>query len=316
MTAALEGPARLGTSDVTIAPLGLGAWAWGDTMFWGYGRDYGEADVRAAFDASLAAGINFIDTAEGYGRGTSERLVGRFVRAAGRPLIVATKFMPLPWRWRKGSLVQALRRSLDRLGMQQVDLYQIHWPFPPIPIDQWVDALADAVEAGLTRAVGVSNYSVDQMRRAHAVLAKRGVPLAANQVEYSLLHRDPERNGLLAACKELDVTLIAYSPITKGVLSGKYTPQNPPPGVRGLRYGAQRLAALQPLVGLLSEIGEAHNGKTPVQVALNWTMCKGTLPIPGAKNARQAEENAGALGWRLTADEVARLDAAGQEETA
>jgi aryl-alcohol dehydrogenase-like predicted oxidoreductase len=173
-----------------------------------------------------------------------------------------------------------------------------------------MDALADAVEAGLTRAVGVSNYSPDQMRRAHAALAKRGVALASNQVEYSLLHREPERNGLVALCRELGVTLIAYSPLAKGLLTGKYTPDNPPPGARGRMAGRDYLARIQSLIGQLRTIGEAHGGKTPSQVALNWLICKDSLPIPGAKNVRQVQENAGALGWRLTEDEVARLDAA------
>ena len=133
--------------------------------------------------------------------------------------------------------MRALRHSLDRLGLESVDLYQMHWPFPPVSIDTWMDAMADAVQAGLIRAVGVSNYNAEQTRRAHDALAKRGVPLASNQVDYSLLQRKPETNGLLALCKQLNVTLIAYSPLAQGLLTGKYTPQNPPPGLRGRRYG-------------------------------------------------------------------------------
>ena len=182
----------LGATDVRVPPIGIGTWQWGDTLMWGYGRgDYTDADLRAVFDASLANGIDFFDTAEGYGRGRSERLLGEFIRASGRPAIVATKFMPLPWRLRRGSLVAALRRSLDRLGLKQIDVYQIHWPFPPRSVETWADALADAVEAGLARAVGVSNFGVDQMRSAHQALAKRGIPLASNQVGYSLLQRGP-----------------------------------------------------------------------------------------------------------------------------
>jgi aryl-alcohol dehydrogenase-like predicted oxidoreductase len=290
--------------------MGLGAWAWGDRTFWGYGSgEYTDTDIRDAFETSLEAGVNFIDTAEAYGSGQSEQLVGQLVRATSRPVIVATKFMPLPWRVRRSSLVSALRRSLKRLGLERVDLYQIHWSFPPRSIELWAEALADAVQAGLARAVGVSNYNVGQMRRAYDVLARRGVLLASNQVEYSLLQRDPERNGVLAACRELDVTLIAYSPIAKGVLSGKYTPDNPPPGFRRRIYGPKRLRSIQPLIDLLRQIGEAHGGKTPAQIALNWTICKGAVPIPGAKNVLQAEQNAGTLGWRLTPDEVAALDA-------
>lgn len=300
----------LGRTDVRISPLGLGTWQWGDTLFWGYGKGYAESEIKAAFDASLAAGITFFDTAEVYGRGRSERFLGRFSAGRREGLAIATKFMPLPWRLGKGQLTAALRGSLARLGLAQVDLYQVHWPFPPRPVEFWADALADAVQAGLARAVGVSNYNADQLRRAHEVLAKRGVPLASNQVEYSLLHRAPERNGLLDACRELGVTLIAYSPLGKGLLTGKYTPDNPPPGFRKRIARREQLARIQPLIGLLREIGAGHGGKSPGQVALNWLICKGAVPIPGAKNARQAEQNAGALGWRLNAEEVAALDAA------
>ncbi len=302
----------LGSSDLRVSPLGIGTWAWGDRMFWGYGRDYTDADLQAAFDASLAAGITWFDTAEIYGSGQSERLLGQFARAAGGPVVVATKFFPFPWRWRPSSILNALRRSLQRLGLEQVDLYQIHQPFPPVPIETWMAGLADAVEAGLVRAVGVSNYSPEQTRRAHAALAQRGVPLASNQVAYSLLHRLPERNGLVEVCRELNITLIAYSPLAQGLLTGKYTPENPPPGLRGWRFNRKLVAQSQPLIALLSETGAAHGGKTPAQVALNWVICKGAVPIPGAKTARQAQDNAGALGWRLTDQEVAVLDAASE----
>ncbi len=300
---------QLGRTDLRVASLGIGTWSWGDSMVWGYGKGYVEADLKAAFDATLEAGFAFFDTAEIYGWGRSERFLGQFIRGSGRQVSVATKFFPYPWRWRKGSLPQALRGSLERLGLGQIDLYQIHWPFPPVPIETWMEGLAETVDSGLTRAVGVSNYNVEQMRRAHAALARHGVPLAANQVQYSLLHREPERSGLLSACHELGVTLIAYSPLAMGMLTGKYTPDNPPTGTRARRYRRDYLARIQPLVALLREIGESRD-KTPNQVALNWVICKGALPIPGAKNARQAADNAAATGWRLTADQVAALDRA------
>ena len=296
----------LGKTSIRVTPVGLGAWQWGDTMMWSYGKGYGEADIRAAYDAAIAAGINFFDTAEMYGRGKSERYLGQFIDHANPP-VIATKFVPVPWRLTKGKLLDALKASLERLGVSQVDLYQIHFPLPPRSVETWADGLADAVHGKLARAVGVSNYSVDQMRKAHAVLAKRGVPLATNQVEYSLLERKPERTGLVQACQELGVTLIAYSPLRKGLLTGKYSAHNPPPGTRGRLFRGETLVA-PTNHGAPKEIGEAHGGKTPAQVALNWLICKGAVPIPGAKNARQAEQNAGALGWRLTEDEVKRLD--------
>lgn len=303
----------LGQSDLRIPPLGIGTWAWGDRIFWSYGRTHGDDDLRQAFQAAVEEGVTFFDTAEIYGNGRSERLLGTFACEYGREkLVIATKFFPYPWRWRKGTLRRALERSLERLGFEQVDLYQIHWPFPPRSIETWVEALGEVHRAGLTRAVGVSNYNLDQTRRAYTVLADMGIPLASNQVEYSLLHRAPERNGLLAYCREHNITLIAYSPLAMGMLTGKYTPDNPPPGVRGRRYPRAYLERLQPLVALLREIGQNHGGKTPAQVALNWVICKGAVPIPGAKNAAQASSNAGALGWRLTPEEVEALDRASE----
>ncbi|MBI3942318.1 MAG: aldo/keto reductase [Chloroflexi bacterium] len=312
---------QLGAPSVQISALGVGTWQWGDTTYWQYGRTYGLQDVKAAFDISLAAGINFFDTAEIYGRGDSERILGQFVRqvgaqSAGPPqsrIVVATKFAPLPTRLTVSSLHKALDASLKRLGMSQVDIYQIHFPYSLLPLKSLMNGLADAVAEGKVRAVGVSNYSADQMQRAYDALARRGVPLAANQVEYSLLKRTPEINGVLDTCQKLNVTLIAYSPIAQGLLTGKYAPGTAVSGVRRFmgKFRQSNLQKIQPLIGLLREIGQAHEGKTAGQVALNWLMMQpGVIPIPGAKNGRQAAENAGALGWRLSAEEFSALDKA------
>ncbi len=292
----------------SIPPFGVGAWQWGDRRIWGYGGVFGEAEARAAFEVSVRAGIRFFDTAELYGEGESERLLGRFVRESGTDVFVATKFMPMPWRVRRGSLLRALEGSLGRLRLPAVDLYQIHWPLPLFPPDRWAEELGEAVRSGMTRAVGVSNYGVEQMRRMYDALDQRGIRLASNQVRFNLLDRTPEYSGLLGASRDLGVTLIAYSPLAQGLLTGKYGSGSMPTGARGLmaRRGGQ-LGSLPIVVRGLREIGEAH-GKSPGQVALNWLMAKGAVPIPGAKNATQAEQNAGALGWHLSDDEVARLD--------
>lgn len=308
----LETKIMLGKTDIAITPLGIGAWSWGDKIYWQYGRGYAEADVHAAFDASVSAGINFFDTAEFYGFGESEKLLAKSARDQRSSIVIATKIFPYPWRLSASRLIPTLRASLMRLGAERLDLYQMHYPTPLVAIETWMNAMADAVQAGLTRAVGVSNYSAEQTRRACDALARRGVALASNQVKYSLLDRRIERNGVMDVCRAAGITIIAYSPIEMGLLSGKYTPENLPPGLRGQRYRRAYLARIQPVIALLREIGAARE-KTPAQVALNWTLCKGTVPIPGAKNARQAQENAGALGWRLTADEIAALDAASDQ---
>jgi aryl-alcohol dehydrogenase-like predicted oxidoreductase len=167
------------------------------------------------------------------------------------------------------------------------------------------DALAAAHRAGLVRAVGVSNYSEAEVRAIHAALAERGIPLATNQIEYSLLRTMPESGGLLHACRDLGVVVLAYSPLGQGRLTGKYSAANPPPGRRN--FSAFPMAEIDPIVTELRRIGE-QRGKTPAQVALNWVICKGAVPIPGAKNKEQAEQNVGAVGWRLTTDEVQALD--------
>ncbi|GAB4493061.1 MAG: aldo/keto reductase [Anaerolineales bacterium] len=287
--------------------IGLGAWAWGDRVVWNYGKGYSDADIEAGFRIALENGVHFVDTAEIYGNGRSERLLGQFIKNSGKPVIVATKFFPLPWRWTKNSVTSALRASLERLGLERVDLYQIHWPSPLVPVERYVDGLAAAHRLGLTRAVGVSNYDKNQMQRACTTLAKYDIPLASNQVEFHLLNRSAEKSGLLARCRELGIRLIAYSPLAMGLLSGKYGPENPPPGVRGGRYAA-KLKEIQPLIRLMTEISQGYGDKTVAQVALNWVICKGALPIPGAKNVRQAEMNAGAAGWRLSAEQVQALD--------
>jgi aryl-alcohol dehydrogenase-like predicted oxidoreductase len=295
----------LGSTDLLVSSLGVGTWAWGDKLFWGYGSDYTDAELEEAFYTALAEGITLFDTAEIYGQGRSETLIGQWLPSA-QSAILATKFMP--WRWSSASLLTALRQSLARLGVAQVDLYQIHWPAPPMSIEVWIHALADAIEAGLTRTVGVSNFSAAQMQRASALLEQRGLTLASNQVQYSLLHRTPEQDEVLATCRHKNISLIAYSPLGMGLLTGKYTPDQPPTGVRGWN-AASRLRKLQPLLTLLQDIGKAYGGKTRTQVALNWVICKGAIPIPGAKQAHHVQEHAGALGWRLSGDDIAALDA-------
>jgi aryl-alcohol dehydrogenase-like predicted oxidoreductase len=295
----------LGASQLRVSLLGVG------TNDWGSNRQ-ADPGLQPVFETALELGINFFDTAEIYGLGGSERTLGQFLPAGGQKVVITTKFFPMPWRLRKPSLEAALRESLRRLQVPRVDLYLIHFPIPPVAIETWMEALAEAVQAGLTQAVGVSNFNPEQMARAHAVLAKRGIPLACNQVEYSLLKRGPERNGLLSLCRALDVTLVAYRPVASGLLAGKYSLENPPQGWRKRLYNRQVLANLQPLLDLLGQLGNVNGGKTPTQVALNWLICKGALPIPGATKVEHVRENAGALGWRLADDEVAALDRASQ----
>ena len=313
---ALQSELTIGLADeLNIAPLGVGAWAWGSTRLWGYGKEYNRSDVGKAFQASMAEGITLLDTAEMYGNGASERIIGEILREGDFEVtpVIATKFAPLPYRFSAKSLLKALDKSLERLGIETIDLYQIHFPNPILKINSLMDALAESVKAGKVRRVGVSNYGADQMKRAHDRLASHGVSLASNQVEYSLLQRAPETNGVLEASRDLGVTLIAYSPIAQGLLTGKYGPGVRPSGLvrrMGRAFGEQNLKKIEPVVNILREIGEAHN-KQPAQVALNWLITqRNAFPIPGAKNEHQARQNAGALGWEITAEEAEKLELA------
>jgi len=308
---------RLSGCDLEVPPMGLGTWAWGDRRTWGlggYDRSYDRETIREAYQRSVEKGVTFLDTAEAYGRGESERIIGDLLEAdsANRDrIVIATKFMPLPW---KLALESEIRRSLDasleRLGLPFVHLYQIHGPISLRSAEAMANALAAVVEAGLVRAVGVSNYSEQEMRAIHAALASHGIPLATNQIEYSLLRTMPERNGLLSACAELGAKVLAYSPLGQGRLTGKYSAGHPPPGRRG--FSDFPMAEVTPLVEELRRIGQLHGDKSPSQVALNWVISKGAIPIPGAKNREQADQNAGALGWRLSSEEVQSLDRLGK----
>ncbi len=300
----------LGRTDILVTPLGFGTWAWGDSIFWRYGKDYGEAELRQAFQAAVNKGITFFDTAEIYGWGKSEELLGKFVKEAQVSTQIATKYMPVPWRWRSEDVADAVTASLKRLQMPSIDLYQIHWPFTLLlSQESLMNALADEVQQGRVKTVGVSNYSAAQMHEAQKLLARRGVPLAVNQMRYSLITREIETNGVLAAAQELGVTILAYSPLAQGLLTGKYDGSNVPTGARSWdkRFQAGGLAKLQPVLNQLKELGQKYD-KTAAQVALNWLIAQpGVIPIPGIKSAAQVEQNAGALGWELTAAEVMEL---------
>ena len=303
---------QIGHTDLHVAPLGIGTWQWGDTQFWGYGKSYDVDDVITAFWSSINAGITFFDTAEVYGSGRSERFLGRLACSTETKVVVATKFAPLPWRLSAQEVHRAIDASLQRLGVQQIDLYQVHWPFTLMSIPTLMHALADAVGEGKIHAIGVSNFNATQLQQAHDVLSQRDISLAANQVEYSLLARGPEVSGVLDTCRSLGITLIAYSPLAMGLLTGKYKTNVMPTGARRYtpRFQTKHLEAVEPVLNLLREIGSGHGDKTPSQVALNWLIQQDVLPIPGAKNARQAQQNAGALGWSLTDAEIQILDEA------
>ncbi|GBO56639.1 hypothetical protein APA_4974 [Pseudanabaena sp. lw0831] len=303
---------KLGSDGPTVTALGVGTWAWGDTMFWAYGKDFGAEDVAGAFKASVDEGVTFFDTAEVYGFGESERLIGQFCKQTSQPVQIATKYFPLPWRWNRSAIADALTASLERLQTEQISLYQIHWPLEFIlKTKDFMEVLATEVKKGRIQSVGVSNYSAAQMSLAHQYLAAKGIPLAVNQVPYSLLTRQIEQNGVLEKARQLGVTILAYSPLAQGLLTGKYTTETVKSlqGARRIdsRFSPKGLKKLEPLFSTLKDLSEKYD-KTPAQISLNWLISQGNIiPIPGAKNANQAQQNAGALGWSLTPEEVELL---------
>ena len=287
-------------------PSGLARWTPAKLA---YGGAHGFDEEKRALEASVAAGVTIFDTAAIYANGASERRLGELAR--GRDVLIATKF-PGTLFFRTENMPKELEASLVRLGKSSVDLYQHHFPYNTAAIPRLMELMADAVEAGKVKAVGVSNYSAEQMRIAHAALAKRGIPLASNQVEYSLLHRQPEVNGVLDTCRELGVTLIAYQPLASGALTGKYVTGARPTGLRRFMgdFRGKGLEAVAPVVALLREIGGRYL-KSPAQVALRWLIeNESVLPIPGAKNGEQAADNAGALTFSLTIAEIEALNQA------
>lgn len=307
----------LGRTTLKVPRLGLGAMTWGDptglARFQPAKTAYGSADgfeeEKRALEISLAAGVTLFDTAAMYSGGAAERRLGELAHDPNT--LIATKF-PSTLFFRPENLPKELDASLKRLGRDSIDLYQHHFPSDTKSIPTLMDLLAEAVKSGKVKAVGVSNYSAEQMRLAHAALAKHGIPLASNQVEYSLLHRQPEVNGVLDACRELGITLIAYSPLAMGALTGKY---NAKTKARGLRrflpyFSNKAMDSVQPVVELLRRIGNNYD-KTPSQVALRWLIENEiVLPIPGAKNSQQAAANAGALTFKLTHAEIEEIDQA------
>ncbi|MEC1294171.1 aldo/keto reductase [Bacillus paralicheniformis] len=303
----VEESRELGNTQMTISPIGIGTWAWGDSKFWTYGVDYGRKELQQTFLQASMSGINFFDTAELYGSGASEKLIGSFMKEADQHPVIGTKFMPFPWRCGRKSMAKVLSSSLERLGLRQIDLYQLHRPLPPFSLKKWMDLLTEFYDQNLINAVGVSNCNAEQLYTAYITLKQRGVPLVSNQVLYSLLRREAEEKEVLDACRELNVTVLAYSPLAMGLLSGKYSAENPPPGKRKKLLTNIQYEALDIMINLLRDIGGRHSRTVP-QTALNWLISKGAVPIVGATNPKQVKENAKATGWRLTENEMNSLD--------
>ena len=307
---------HLGKTDILVTPIGLGVMemAGGGGLIGRMFPVIPQEEKNAIIKAALDGGINWFDTAEMYGAGVSERSLAIGLKAAGKmdkDVIVATKWQPILRTARNIPVSIADRlRFLDGFSIAN---YMVHQPYSFSSPEAEMNAMADLVEAGKIRSMGVSNFKPDRMRRAHAALVKRGLPLAVNQVQYSLLRREIETNGVLETAKELGVTITAYTPLARGLLSGKYHKDpdllNRMSGVRKAMM-RRNLERTRPLINDMDELA-AKYGVTIAQVALNWVINfngETVVTIPGATKVRQAEEAAGAMKFQLTRDEMARLD--------
>ena len=307
------------SEPITLPQMGCGTWAWGNRLLWGYDPTMDD-DLQRVFDHCVSHGVTLFDSGDSYGtgrlNGRSEVLLGQFANRYQGPnqaqLCIATKLAAYPWRWTADSVVKAGEASARRLG-RPVDLVQMHWStanYAPWQEGPFLDGLMDLSAQGQVKGVGLSNFGPKRLKLAHQRFQARGIPITSLQVQYSLLSTYPVTTlGLKDLCDQLGIRLIAYSPLALGLLTGKYSASGPyPKGLRGFVF-RQLLPKIQPLLNSLKAVAEGR-GKTSAQVALNWCIAKGTIPIPGAKNLEQAQQNIGALGWSLDDGEVMELDQA------
>jgi len=306
-------------NELLIPKMGCGTWAWGNRLLWGYDESM-DSQLQEVFNLCVSNGVTLFDTGDSYGtgklNGRSEKLLGKFTReytgANQENICLATKLAPYPWRLTRKAMFNAGQASAKRFG-RNIDLVQMHWSTGNyFPLQEWqlLDGLGDLSEQGLVKAVGLSNYGPKRLRKVYQRFRDRGISIATLQVQYSLLSTYPVTElGLKEVCDELGIKLIAYSPLALGLLTGKYSVKdNLPPGLRGW-VCKQILPGARSLLDCLDAIAKSRN-KTMSQVAINWCISKGTIPIPGAKNPEQAKQNLDAIAWQLDSGEVTELDKA------
>jgi aryl-alcohol dehydrogenase-like predicted oxidoreductase len=287
-----------------ISAIGLGTWQFGSAE-WGYGRHYAEHDAPDIVARALERGVNLVDTAEMYGFGASERIVGAAIASERERVFLATKVLPilplpsvLAWR---------AEGSARRLGVETIDLYQLHWPNPAVPLPTQFAGMRSLQRRGLVRHVGVSNYGLAGWQAAEAAL---GGPVLSNQVRASLLDRRAFED-LVPWAAAAGRVVIAYSPLAQGLLSGRYGPERRPGGMRGRlpAFLPENLERLSPLLEGLAAVGRAHDA-TPAQVALAWVVSHpNVVAIPGASSVGQVERNAEAADLELAPSELEELEA-------
>jgi aryl-alcohol dehydrogenase-like predicted oxidoreductase len=307
---------QLGKTGIEISPIGLGCWQFhgGKGMSANVWKVLTQDEVNQIVKTALEGGINWFDTAEAYGNGGSEKALSTALTNAGKvngEVVIATKW--LPFFRTAGNIPRTIGDRQRYLAPFSIDLYQIHMPYAFSTVEAQMDAMAALVNAGIIRSVGVSNFSAAKMRRAHAALAKHGLPLASNQVRFSLVARNKEKEGVLDAAIELGITIIAYQPLSGGLLTGKFH-KNPEsvkklPSIRKKMVG-RMIEKSRPLIKMLEDIAVSYN-RTTSEVALSWVVNYSgdtIVAIPGASKTEHVFQNIGAMNLKLTKDEMAKLD--------
>jgi pyridoxine 4-dehydrogenase len=328
-------PTRVGrvqAGPLTISQLGCGTWSWGNRLLWDYDPSQDE-EIFEAYRLVRDAGVTVFDTADSYGtlalNGRAEILLGEFERrylpdretkkpwwdlkqssSNDNMQQVATKFAPYPWRITRGSMLQAAKESLERLQQPKLAIAQLHWStanYQPFQEGALWEGLADIYDEGLCDAVGVSNYGPKQLQKFATRMQERQVPLATAQIQYSLMTYQVAKD-MNEACDNAGCRLISYSPLCLGLLTGKYNLDNlPRSGNPRRQLFRELLPGAQDLLGTLEAVAKEYN-KSQSQIAINWAICKGTVPIPGCRTVQQAKENLSVTGWKLKPDVVEELD--------
>jgi pyridoxine 4-dehydrogenase len=332
------GRVSAGKSGLTISELGCGTWSWGNRLLWDYDVSQDE-EIYHAYRIVRDAGVTIFDTADSYGtldlNGRAETLLGQFERQYQQEKIkvnrrkewwdfgtsiskgdanqqqVATKFAPYPWRITRGSILQAAKESLKRLEQPKLAIAQLHWStsnYQPLQEGALWEGIADVYDAGLCDAVGVSNFGPKQLIKVANRMNERNVPLAVAQIQYSLMTYGVGKD-MNAACDAVDCRLISYSPLCLGLLTGKYNLDNlPRPGNPRRQLFRELLPGAKELLQTLDSMASTYD-KTPAQIAINWAICRGTVPIPGCRTVQQAISNVNAAAqWRLPSDAIGELD--------
>jgi len=303
---------KLGSSNLSVSCLALGTWAFGGDKWWGTQKDQ---DSLSTLYKAIELGVNFIDTAPVYGRGRSEEIIGKALKKKNLrdKVLLATK-VGLPWEGRnirhdlsKKSIFKEFEDSLKRLKVEVIDLYQVHWPDLETPIQETAEAMRTLYEKGRIKAIGVSNYSVEEMKE-----FMKHSPLHCLQPPYNMFRREIE-SQILPSCLQNNIGVIVYTPLHSGVLTGKFFfgEKIPSDKIRSINpdLKEEKIQITREILSKLKDIASGY-GKTLTELALNWVISKKgiTSAIAGARKASQIEQNAGAVGWNISEEDQEKIE--------